>query len=167
MDVSIRRVNAADASNMLVYLKQIGSESDNLLFGAEGLPYTVEEESVILDRYAVSDKAVMLIALDGDMIVGNGVFTGFSRQRIAHRGEIAMSVRKDYWGQGIGSALMERLILFAKQAGCAIISLEVRADNERAIHLYEKFGFQRYGLFSRFFCIDGQYWDAVCMSLQL
>ena len=93
MDVSIRRVNAADASNMLVYLKQIGSESDNLLFGAEGLPYTVEEASVILDRYEVSDKAVMLIALDGDVIIGYGVFTGFSRQRIAHRGEIAMSVR--------------------------------------------------------------------------
>lgn len=110
----------------------------------------------------------MLLARDGDVIVGNGLFRGSIRERIAHRGEIALSVRKDYWGRGIGSALMEALIAFAKdEAGVEVLSLEVLTGNARAIALYRKFGFERYGTFRKFHKVRGEYRDADCMNLYL
>ena len=49
---------------------------------------------------------------------------------------------KDYWGLGIGSAMFEEMIEIAKERGVKIIELGVIEGNERAINLYEKYGFE-------------------------
>ena len=60
-------------------------------------------------------------------------YSTFSKPRMAHRGEIGISVRKSAWGKGIGTMLMEKLLRFAKNsANAEIVSLEVRSDNDRA-----------------------------------
>ncbi len=93
---------------------------------------------------------------------------GIGRARIAHRGRLAISVRKKYWNLGIGTRMMEELIKFAKGiAKLEVIELEVRANNHSAIRLYEKFGFERIGVFKKFFKIDGEYFDALLMNLYL
>ena len=55
-------------------------------------------------------------------------------------------------GQGIGSALMERLLKEAAEAGCPSLMLEVREHNLQAVRLYEKYGLReahrRYGYYS-------------------
>jgi ribosomal protein S18 acetylase RimI-like enzyme len=48
-----------------------------------------------------------------------------------------------------------------------IIELEVRCDNRRAIHLYEKYGFIRHGTFPAFFKIGDEYIDFDLMHLDL
>ena len=48
-----------------------------------------------------------------------------------------------------------------------IIELEVRCDNKRAIHLYEKYGFRRHGTFPAFFKIGDEYIDFELMHLDL
>ena len=50
MEIQIRRAEASDAAELLDYLKQIGGETDNLTFGAEGLPFTVEAEAAFLKQ---------------------------------------------------------------------------------------------------------------------
>lgn len=62
---------------------------------------------------------------------------------------------------------MEKLIQFAKDIGIEIISLEVRSDNKRAIHLYEKYGFKHIGTFPAFFKIGEEYVDSELMHLDL
>ena len=68
-----------------------------------------------------------------------------AKSRTYHRASLGMSVRRDYWRQGIGSAMMERLITHARQTGFEQIELEVVSANRRAISLYIKYGFQVYG----------------------
>ena len=41
----IDQARPKDAAQLLAYLKQVGSETDNLTFGAEGLPGTAEQEA--------------------------------------------------------------------------------------------------------------------------
>ena len=48
-----------------------------------------------------------------------------------------------------------------------MINLEVRADNESAIHLYEKYGFRSIGTSPAYFKIGDQYFDFVLMVLDL
>lgn len=163
----IRYADKNDAENILDYLKIVGSESENLLFGAEGVPFTrMQEEKFITDINA-SKKSCMIVGCVDEMIVGVASIQGAERERISHRAEIAISVLKAYWGSGVGTMLLEQLIHFAKSKDIEIISLEVKSDNERAIRLYEKFGFSKFGTYKKFFKINGRYHDADFMNLYL
>lgn len=46
-------------------------------------------------------------------------------------------------GHGVGRRLLEDLICRAKDAGCTHLILEVRSDNDAAIGLYRRFGFEQ------------------------
>ena len=164
--VEIRRAAAADAEGILECCKMIGSESDNLTFGAEGVPITLEREQEYLDSILHSDRQLYLVAADDGQIVGTATLASSPRERLAHRGEISISVRKSMWGMHIGTRFMEEIIRFAKEtAGIEIISLEVRSDNERAISLYRKFGFETIGTFEGYMKINGE--DVSCDIMRL
>ena len=53
--------------------------------------------------------------------------------------------KKDCRNQGIGKLLLNRIILEAKNKNIRKINLEVNENNSIAIHLYEKFGFNKDG----------------------
>lgn len=167
MTITYRTAAASDAALLLDYLKTVGSETDNLTFGAEGLPFTVEQETQLLKRTAHDPRSRFFLALDGERIVGNACVDGSANPRFQHRRSLAITVLREYWGNGIGSALMERMIAFAKQTGAELLTLEVRADNARAKALYAKHGFTRFGTFPKYFKIGGQYFDVDCMMRTL
>ena len=167
MAITIQKARPEDAQAILEYLKMIGGESDNLSFGSEGMGIPVEAEIQYLESMEKSETAIMLAAKDGDRIVGTASFSAYPRERMKHRGEISVSVLKAYWGNGVGTRLMEQVIDFAKYAGMEIISLEVRSDNARAIRLYEKLGFEKIGVFKGFFKIGKELIDFDLMNLYL
>lgn len=168
MEIKIEKALPTDAEKLLEYLKIVGGETDNLSFGGEGVPFSVEAERDYLTSLQGSTTAGMFVAKRGEEIVGIGSYSGMTGQRMGHRGELAVSVKRSAWGMGIGGKLVERVIDFAKNTAQAdILSLEVRSDNARAIHLYQKFGFEKIGTFPGFFKIDGAYVDFDLMNLYL
>lgn len=167
MEITYRAARPSDAAQLLSFLKAVGGESDNLSFGADGVPFCAEQEEHFLENLSKDSRSVMLLALDGETIVANGCIEGYKNLRFRHRCNLAISVRKPYWGNGIGSEMMRRLIAFAKESGAEVISLEVRSDNERAKALYRKFGFTRYGVYEKFFKLGDAYFGADCMNLFL
>lgn len=56
--------------------------------------------------------------------------------------EMGMGVLPNYREQGVGSALLQELLLIAFQNGVCKISLSVESNNP-AIRLYQKFGFKK------------------------
>ena len=166
-DFTIREALPDDAEALLAYLRQIGGETDNLLFGEKGVPMSVEDEREFLATLQASNSGGMYAALCGGEIVGNAHFQIAQRERIRHRASIGLSVRRSDWSLGIGTTLLERLIKEIRAAGGTVITLEVLADNSRAIRLYEHFGFEIYGTLERYFRIDGIYRAAHHMSLDL
>lgn len=168
MNILITRAMPEDAEEIIKLLKIMGGETDNLTFGSEGMPVSVEDERNYIESLKESASSVMFVAKKDGKIVGTASFNGMTRERMKHRGGFAVSVMKDEWGQGIGSRLLEAVIDFAKNTVHAeIISLEVRSDNVRAIALYEKYGFEKIGHFKGFFKIDGKYVDFDLMNLYL
>lgn len=167
-NIIIEKARPEDAGELLRLLKIIGGETDNLTFGSEGLPATLEEERDYLASLKDSSSCAMYVARKDGKIVGNAHFTGMTRERVKHRGTIGISVLGSEWGQGIGSRLLRTVIDFARNTAHAeIISLEVKSDNTRAIKLYEKFGFEHIGHFKGFLKIDGEYADFELMNLYL
>lgn len=167
MEIVYREAGPGDAARLLEYLKKVGGETDNLTFGADGIPLTVEQEEALLEQIESSENSCFFLALDGETIVGNACVDGSRNPRLRHRSNLAITVLRAYWGRGVGSELMARMIAFAKDAGAELLSLEVRSDNERAKALYRKFGFVRFGVFPKYFKIGGQYYDVDCMTLDL
>lgn len=153
MNIIIERVTAADAAAILEYLKQVGSETDNLTFGAEGLPFSQEEEAAYITQMEQACDSIMLVAKENGVIVGNAGLNRLPR-RMKHRGDFSISVAKEYWNKGIGGQLLSKILEFAKENDFEIIDLQVCSDNLRAIHLYEKYGFQKTGTHPAFFKID-------------
>lgn len=162
----IRKAAVSDAENILEYCKAVGAETDNLTFGAEGISLTVEKEREYLKSFTDSYKQLYLVAEENNAIVGTAVFSGLSKARLSHRAEISISVKKAMWGNHIGTRFMERIIDFAKNtAHTEIISLEVRSDNERAISLYRRFGFEKIGTFDGYMKVNGK--DVCCDIMRL
>lgn len=152
MSIIIEKASCTDAEAILEYLKQAGSQTDNLTFGAEGMPFTVEEEAAYLKQLENSRDGVQFVAKQDGRIIGDASLTRLPR-RMKHRGDFGIAVLKEYWNRGIGSRLLGEIIRFAKENGFEVIDLQVRSDNSPAIHLYEKFGFQKIGTHNSFFKI--------------
>ena len=155
MSFIIKRACQEDASALLEYLRQIGKETDNLSFGEEGLHLTVEDEAAYLSAIEHSRDDLMLVAKKNGEIIGSASLNRLPR-RMSHRGALSVSVKKEYWNNGIGRTLCERVIAFARENGFAIVDLEVRSDNAAAIHLYNKMGFEKIGTHPFFFNIAGE-----------
>lgn len=78
---------------------------------------------------------------------GNREIAGwmFLEKLTTDRPELGIAVADRLQDRGLGSALLEQAILGAGRLGLEAIYLIVVQDNERAIRLYERFGFATYG----------------------
>ena len=142
----LRSVEPEDAERMIAYMKIMLGETPYLMRTPEEFDYTVEEEAEILKRRRDDPRALMiLVEVDGEIIAVSDVMPMGAKSRTLHRATLGMSVRKDFWRLGIGSAMMERLLSHARQSGFEQIELEVVTTNLRAVSLYLKYGFQVYG----------------------
>jgi len=167
-ELTIRKAKKEDAQELLEYAKQVGGETENLTFGAEGLPYTIEQEEKVLDNWNKSTSSAMLVGIVDGRIVTSCAISSPARERLAHQSSIAVSVLKEYWGMGVGTHMMNELINFAKNSDkIELLHLGVRADNANAIALYKKCGFQEIGRYPKFFKINGEYYDEILMNLYL
>ena len=166
MSVRIEKATPSDAAMLLEYLKQVGGETDNLTFGSEGMPFSVEAEAEFISNMENSCDDIMLLAKNDNKIVGCASLSRLPR-RMKHRGDFAISVAKNYWNKGIGSKLLYNIIAFARENNFEIIDLQVRSDNKRAIHLYEKYGFKKIGEHPAFFKISDEniLFDIMCLEL--
>ena len=68
---------------------------------------------------------------------------------------------------GIGTALLNHLIGVARMKKLSKVWLQVSTDNDRAINVYKKAGFEIEGKLSKESCIDGKYRDEYRMVLFL
>lgn len=167
-ELLLRKPTEDDAEAMIEYLNIVGGESDNLLFGKNEFRLTVEQEREHIKNVNINDNALMILGVMDNHIVSVSQVSSSNRKRIAHNSELAISVKKEYWNMGVGTAVMEVLINFAKNhETIKTISLGVKASNKKAQYLYEKLGFEKVGVHRNFFNIDGNYDDEILMDLYI
>lgn len=166
--LKIRKAVEQDAGNLLAYCNVVGGESNFLTYGKNGCNRTVEQERQFLGALQNQPNSLFLLGFIDDELVCSANLCAESKGRLAHNCELGITVRKKFWGLGAASILMRELIDFAKKRSTLhAIHLGVYANNEPAIRLYEKFGFQIVGRFKNYFLIDGHYYDELLMDLYL
>ena len=103
--------------------------------------------------------------IDGQIVGLAGVDTFPNRPRRRHAGAIGISVHEDWQGKGVGKELMRAIVDLADNwLNLTRLELEVYADNQAAIRLYERFGFEVEGRLRQHAFRDGQFVDSIVMG---
>jgi RimJ/RimL family protein N-acetyltransferase len=142
--LTIRTALPSDAEPLRAYLAAIVAERLPVLFAREAPP-TPERVATMIARNAEDERSCLLLALDGDAILGMLDFSSLARPQQRHVGSFGMSVARSARGRGIGTRLLRALYAFAKEHGYRKLELEVFATNGPAIVLYESHGFVHEG----------------------
>ncbi len=112
-----------------------------------------------------TDSVYSLVAIIEGRIIGMADVAPFNRPRRNHAGAIGISVHANWQGKGVGKELMRAIVNLADNwLNLKRLELEVYADNEAAIRLYERFGFEVEGRLRQHAYRDGQYVDSIVMG---
>jgi len=160
MTITVRRVEPADYEAIC----QIFS-GPRVVWGTLQLPFpSLESWRKRLEESM--EGAFRLAACVEKQVVGQlDLFTFPNHPRRRHVGQIGMAVRDDFHGQGVGTELMHAVVDLADNwLNLSRLELKVHIDNEPALRLYKKFGFEIEGTMSRYAFRAGQYVDAYAMA---
>lgn len=163
----IRPAMPDDAVGMLELMCSVMEESHNgILYSHGDTLRTVEEQRKVVEQRMASENAIMFLAVANGQVVGYVSCVGGVISSTKHTASVGLMVDKAWRGKGIGTALMEHIIEWAR--GKMIIhrvELEVFTVNPRAAHIYEKLGFQLEGIKRQVYFKDGQFVDAKVMAM--
>lgn len=167
--VSIEICNAEDAEELIKTVKTYLADSKYMLTGPDDFDPLLEEERIWIRSFLENENSLLLIARQGSKILGNIDITGGKREIIKHTAVIGMGLLKEWRNTGLGTALLNKGIEWAKQNPLLeILWLQVFSENTAAITIYKKAGFEIDGVQKRFFKTkDIIYYDNVIMSLDV
>lgn len=146
--VAIRRARPADVA-ALVMLEERCFDSDRL-----------SRRNFL--RLLRTGHCILLVAERAGAVVGYGLVLLHGATALAHLYSIAVDPRRQ--GEGIGSALLAACEEAARDAGRAVLRLEVRVDNKAAIRIYKAAGYREIGSYPDYY---EDHADALRMEKQL
>lgn len=130
------------------------------------LPERLEDRRSWFERHSAA--LPVIVAVQGETIAGWGSLSPY-HTRSAYRFTVENSVyvRPECHRQGVGSALLERLIELGESACYRTIIAGIDSDQPASIALHAKFGFVRCGIVKSVGFKFGRWLDVVYMQRML
>lgn len=158
--VVVRPTAPEDLDELLDHYEAVAAERIHI--GGEAPVDRARRRAAWLETLDPSTPAISFVAQAGDELAGQLGLHGTGRM------DLGMFVVAGWRGRGVGTALMEAALDYARAQDAFKISLEVWPHNTAAIALYEKFGFEREGYLRKHWRRrNGELWDSVVMGLLL
>ncbi len=162
--VVIRQAAERDVRALIALINRLAREA-SLLFVVPIDPVTgIEDLRQFLQATAASGNNAVIVAAEGDQLVGLATATGGVHPAKRAAVEIGIGVLETHQGRGIGRALMAALEDWARAAGIHRLQLPVVASNEPAIALYRKSGFALEGTLRESVRVAGRDVDQYMMA---
>jgi putative acetyltransferase len=158
--LTIRRAEPGDFAALARTFEDEGAYSGTLQ-----LPFPSQE----LWRKRLAEpkpnEFLLLALMDGEVAGNAGLMQPNNSPRRSHAMHLGLAVREAFQRQGVGSALMEALVSIADNwLNVSRIELTVFTDNERAIALYRKHGFEIEGTHKAYALRAGKFADTYSMA---
>lgn len=163
--VDFKPMEQGDGAKILEFFLRVPEEDRYFLKDDVTSPRVVEGWCAHLDY----DRALPLLAWDGDTVVGNAVLI---RSRMGARrriGEVRVVVHPDWRSCGLGSAMIRQLCDIAADAELERIVMELVSDRDTdAITAAERLGFLRSAVLPEYLSDErGHKHDLIVMVLPL
>ena len=167
--LTLRSAEEKDAQTMIDYMITTAEETHYLCRYPEEICRDLEREKNFINNILASEDSVWFSVFDGEKAVGNcSVMRHNGNLKLRHRCDLAIALEQAYCGCGLGTIILTKAIVKARELGFEQMELGAYADNERGLALYRKMGFQETGKTLRAFKLkDGTYIDEVNMVLFL
>ncbi|MEF8683806.1 UNVERIFIED_CONTAM: GNAT family N-acetyltransferase [Bacillus cereus] len=165
--VTIREAKERDAERMLNSASRALIDAPYMLSTVEDVKLmSVDAIQKTLKAYYENPNYVQFIAEVDGKLVGAIDFKNGNKEKLSHQGVFAMTILLEYRNYGIGRALLETLINWAKNnSKIEKVCLEVMEDNLGAIKLYKNLGFFEEGRKAKGVKLDDSYQDLILMAL--
>lgn len=165
----IRPAMQDDAAALIALLRENLAEPGNLLLlEPREFTFTLEQEREFIAALQTSPNSTLLVADVAGELVASLSCRGGGRAATRHCGTLGIMVAAAWRDRGVGRALMEEAIAWARSTGLLKrLDLSVLDGNDRAIHLYRKLGFQLEGRQRAAVYKGGRYIDNLLMGLPL
>lgn len=155
-EILIRASEPEDVSDLTEVLNQ-----PRAVWGTMQVPFTSVAQR--RRKYESRPDTHLVAVIEGKVIGTLGLVRLDGRR--GHAATLGMAVHDAYAGRGAGTELMAAAVEQADRwLNVSRLELFVWTDNVRAIALYERFGFEREGVFRRYAWRDGAYADAISMA---
>jgi RimJ/RimL family protein N-acetyltransferase len=161
----IRPTRADHDAAALVAVRDAVAAEGELIAGAPG-ERSALEETLTLGNLIASGGLALTLMLD-DQVVGNLMVERQRGRYQAHRGEVSVALAQAARGLGLGRALLDTAVDWARAVGISKLTLCVFPSNQRAISLYRAVGFAEEGVLRGHLRLDGGDRDIVLMALFL
>ena len=159
----VRGARPADAAAVALVLNSVilGEE-----YTALTQTFTEEEEHTFIE--GLCDRSALFVADVEDGIAGIQSIEPDASARytdsMQHVATVGTWIRAGFRGRGIGLLLAEASFAFARLHDYEKISIQVLADNSRALRFYGCLGFDRVGIAKRHVRLNGRFRDAVYLE---
>ena len=141
-ELVIEEAQREDSVSLAQLLETVTLESDFLAQDDRSSVLNGEQLASYIDSRQSVPNEICLVAKLGHEVIGVCNVTSNQDTKTSHIGDVFIAVAKPYWGIGIGQFLMGTMIDWAVNTpAIRRLELTVQARNERAVHLYQKFGF--------------------------
>jgi RimJ/RimL family protein N-acetyltransferase len=164
----VRAADPGDAEPLTRLAEAVSAEPEAWLISADGEWRTVGEERRYLKALRRYPHAAVYVAEREDgALIGRLSVARDTHPASAHVADLGLMVAKDARRRGVGSALLEAAVEWARGAGVSKLELHVFPWNESAIRLYERFGFEREGYRKAHYRRAGEDVDAILMAYRV
>jgi len=169
LEFVVRPAEPGDAQALTRLAAAVSAEPQGWLISADGEWRSVGEERRYLRAVRRYEHAAVFVAersVDG-AIVGRLSVARDTHPASAHVADVGLMVAKDARRKGVGWALLEAAVYWARSSGVRKLELHVFPWNEPAIRLYERFGFEREGFRKGHYHRAGEDVDAILMAYRI
>lgn len=158
-EINIRPVELQDYTD-ISRIRKMDGVKENILATSE------EPEDKIKNKIiSITENDYWYVAELNGHVVGLAILNRYGNSRKKHVAQISIMVDKNYHSQGIGNALMNKLINLSDNIlKLKRLELFVFIDNEKAINLYKKYGFTKEGVQQCSALKNGMYADEMMMA---
>jgi RimJ/RimL family protein N-acetyltransferase len=161
----IRPAEPGDAEALVRLGRAVGSEPGGWLLTTDDWRSAADERRYLKAIRRYPHAAVFVAESEEGELVGRLSLSRDQHPSSAHVADLGLMVASGWRRRGIGRALMETAVAWARDAGVRKLELHVFPHNEAAIKLYEQFGFEREGYRKQHYRRStGDYVDVILMA---
>ncbi|MBE9918160.1 GNAT family N-acetyltransferase [Paenibacillus donghaensis] len=165
LNYTVRSAAVQDAEELSALRLQIDGETENLDREKGEAFIDVQGFERLIQSDTANPRNLFLVAEAKGRLVGFSRCEGSDLRRFSHKVEFGVCVLQAFWGYDIGKNLLWTSVAWADASGIKKMTLNVLETNDKAIKLYQRFGFETEGILKNDKILaDGKYYNTVVMG---
>ena len=163
-DFRVRRAEAVDAQALVALAREVGAEPEGWLITRNSWRSVADERRYLKALRRHTGAAVYVVETESGAIAARLSVARDPHPASRHVADLGLMVAAGHRRKGIGTALLEQAVRWARETDVSKLELHVFPHNAPAIALYEKFGFVREGYRRNHYRRGDELVDAVLMA---